>query len=103
MGAQLSRESGMPIVNCESCHGPGSLAIEGITPEKVARTPGLEADRCDYRTLVDMKKIPAQAKSLICLKCHTANATFNLHNCERQHAQHVRRVLFRLPQHSRGP
>ena len=22
MGTQLSRESGMPIVNCESCHGP---------------------------------------------------------------------------------
>ena len=27
MGAQLSRKSGMPTVDCESCHGPGSLAI----------------------------------------------------------------------------
>ena len=25
MGAQLSRNSGLPLVNCESCHGPGSL------------------------------------------------------------------------------
>jgi len=81
MGAQLSRESGMPIVNCESCHGPGSLAIDGITPEKVARdSKAGKQTACDYKTLVDMKKIPAQAKSLICLKCHTANATFNLHN-----------------------
>jgi DmsE family decaheme c-type cytochrome len=81
MGAQLSRESGMPIVNCESCHGPGSLAIEGITPEKVkADAAKGKQTACDYKTLIDMKKLPAQAKSLICLKCHTANATFNLHN-----------------------
>ncbi len=81
MGAQLSRESGMPIVNCESCHGPGSLAIEGLTPERVARDAKAgKQTACNYTTLVDMKKLPAQAKSLICLKCHTANATFNLHN-----------------------
>ena len=81
MGAQLSRESGMPIVNCESCHGPGSLAIDGITPEKVAKDAKAgKQTACDYKTLVDMKKIPAQAKSLICLTCHTANATFNLNN-----------------------
>src|SRR5574341_159462 len=35
MGAQLQRESGLPLVNCESCHGPGSLAVDGVTPEKV--------------------------------------------------------------------
>src|SRR3989304_623862 len=33
MGAQLSSKSGLPIVDCESCHGPGSLAVEGLTPE----------------------------------------------------------------------
>lgn len=81
MGVQLSRKSGMPLVNCESCHGPGSLAIEGITLEKV------EADAregrqtaCNYKTLIDIKNLPPQAQSLICLKCHSANATFNLHN-----------------------
>lgn len=81
MGAQLSKKSGMPIVDCESCHGPGSLAIEDITPEKVEqdRKEGKET-KCKYETLIDYKNLPAQALSLICLKCHTANATFNLHN-----------------------
>lgn len=81
MGAQLSKKSGMPIVDCESCHGPGSLAIQGITPEKVEqdRKEGKET-KCKYETLIDYKNLPPQALSLICLKCHTANATFNLHN-----------------------
>ncbi len=81
MGAQLSPKSGMPLVDCESCHGPGSLAVEQITAEKV------EADKkagrqtaCDHETLIDLKNLPSQAQSLICLKCHTANASFNLHN-----------------------
>ncbi len=81
MGAQLSRESGLPLVNCESCHGPGSLAVEDLTPEKVrAAEAAGKKPACDYKTFVDIKNLPAQAKSLICLKCHTANATFNLHN-----------------------
>ncbi|GBE02243.1 cytochrome c nitrite reductase pentaheme subunit [bacterium BMS3Bbin06] len=81
MGAQLSSKSGMPIVDCESCHGPGSLAIEGLTPEKVkADAAEGKQTACNYKTLIDIKSLPPQAKSLICLKCHTANATFNLHN-----------------------
>lgn len=81
MGAQLSKKSGMPIVDCESCHGPGSLAIEGIIPEKVEqdKKEGKET-KCKYEALIDYKNLPPQALSLICLKCHTANATFNLHN-----------------------
>lgn len=81
MGAQLSKKSGMPVVDCESCHGPGSLAIEDITPEKVEqdRKEGKET-KCKYEALIDYKNLPSQALSLICLKCHTANATFNLHN-----------------------
>lgn len=81
MGVQLSRKLGLPLVNCESCHGPGSLAIEGLTPEKVLEDAkkGIQT-ACNYKTFVDIKNLPAPAKSLICLKCHTANATFNLHN-----------------------
>lgn len=81
MGAQLKKESGMPLVDCESCHGPGSLAINGLTPEKIANdaAQGIKT-ACDFKTLIDLKTLPAPAQSLICLKCHTANATFNLHN-----------------------
>lgn len=81
MGVQLSKKSGMPLVDCESCHGPGSLAVEGLTPEKVeADAKAGKQTACDYKTLIDIKELPSQAKSLICLKCHTANSTFNLHN-----------------------
>lgn len=81
MGAQLSRESGMPVVNCESCHGPGSLAIDPLTPERLAADAmANKQTACDFKTFIDINNLPAQAKSLICLKCHTANATFNLHN-----------------------
>jgi len=80
MGVQLSRESGLPLVNCESCHGPGSLAIEGLTPERIlADQKTGKKTACDFKTFIDLKNLPAPAKSLICLKCHTANATFNLH------------------------
>ncbi len=80
MGAQLKRDSGLPLVDCESCHGPGSLAIKGITKELVEenRKKGIKT-ACNYKTLIDINNLPAPAKSLICLKCHTGNATFNLH------------------------
>ena len=80
MGAQLKKESGMPLVDCESCHGPGSLAIKGLSKELVEEKAkeGIKVS-CDYKTLIDLKNLPATAQSLICLKCHTANATFNLH------------------------
>lgn len=81
MGVQLSKQSGMPLVNCESCHGPGSLAVEGLTPEQVAsdRAAGIQT-ACKYDTLLDLATLPAPAQSLICLNCHTRNATFNLHD-----------------------
>lgn len=81
MGAQLQKESGLPLVDCETCHGPGSLAIEGLSRELVESDAkkGIKT-KCDFKTLIDLKTLPATAQSLICLKCHTANATFNLHN-----------------------
>ncbi|MCB2183874.1 MAG: DmsE family decaheme c-type cytochrome [Desulfobulbaceae bacterium] len=81
MGAQLKKESGMPLVDCESCHGPGSLAIKGLTREMVEMNAakGIKT-ACDFKTLIDLKNLPATAQSLTCLKCHTVNATFNLHN-----------------------
>jgi DmsE family decaheme c-type cytochrome len=81
MGVQLQKKSGMPLVDCESCHGPGSLAIMGLTKELAEQNArqGIKT-ACDFKTLIDLKNLPATAQSLICLKCHTANATFNLHN-----------------------
>ena len=81
MGAQLSKKSGMPIVDCESCHGPGSLAVADITPEKVAEDAKHgKQTACDYKSLIDLKDLPAPAQSLICLKCHSGASNFNLHN-----------------------
>lgn len=80
MGAQMSAKSGMPLVDCESCHGPGSLAIEGISPELVAKNlADGNQTACNYDTLLHLHDLPDQAQSLLCLKCHSANATFNLH------------------------
>lgn len=81
MGAQMSGESGMPLVDCEACHGPGSLAIEGLTRELVEENArqGIKT-ACDYQKLIDLENLPAPAQSLVCLNCHSADATFNLHN-----------------------
>ncbi len=81
MGAQMSGTTGLPLIDCESCHGPGSLAIEGITAERVKADAekGIRTE-CRHETLIDLKSLPSPALSLICLKCHSANATFNLHN-----------------------
>lgn len=64
-GEQIIAETGLPLVNCESCHGPGSLAIEHAD----------EKGKCDFETFLPLKEFPSQAQSLICLKCHSAVST----------------------------
>jgi DmsE family decaheme c-type cytochrome len=71
-GEQVAAESGLPLVNCESCHGPGSLAVA-----ELATTPSGEP-RCRFETLLPLDELPAQAQSLICIKCHSAASTPNL-------------------------
>jgi len=82
MGDQLKMSSsGMMVVDCESCHGPASdlmAAIAGLDVGKEKdRSVIIDAHRDN---LLDYETLPAGARSLICLKCHTANSTFNIHN-----------------------
>lgn len=72
-GDQISTETGLPLVNCESCHGPGSLAIANFTEKDGVKT-------CDFKTLLPLDEFPAQAQAMLCLKCHSAASTPNLAN-----------------------
>ena len=72
-GEQIRSETGLPLVNCESCHGPGSLAIANIEESK--RQHGEAGDKCDTSKMLDIRQLPPQAQSLICLKCHSAAST----------------------------
>lgn len=69
-GEQIAADTGLPLVNCESCHGPGSLAIVGAH----------EKGECNFETLLPIEKLPSQAQSLLCLKCHSAASTPSLHH-----------------------
>jgi DmsE family decaheme c-type cytochrome len=62
-GEQVAAGTNAPLVNCESCHGPGSLAVANIVD-----------GACDSSTFIDIKNIPAGARSLICLKCHSGQS-----------------------------
>ena len=77
-GEQIRPEDGLPLVNCESCHGPGSLAIAnlGDDPETNDRLN----KKCDSATFLDIMKLPPQAQSLICLKCHSSASIPTLSN-----------------------
>jgi len=67
-GEQIASDTGLPLVNCESCHGAGSLAVEHAEKDQ----------KCNTKELLPIGDFPAQAQSLICLKCHSAASTPNL-------------------------
>jgi DmsE family decaheme c-type cytochrome len=71
-GSQIDTSSGLPLVNCESCHGPGSLAVADLPEQTQA------GQECRYDTMLPLADLPSQAQSLLCLKCHSANSSANL-------------------------
>lgn len=75
-GEQIKPEDGLPLVNCESCHGPGSLAIADL--EDDPEINDTLKKKCDTTKFLDIMNLPPQAQSLICLKCHSADSTPNL-------------------------
>ena len=75
-GEQIKPEGSLPLVNCESCHGPGSLAIVKIGDDVESNDE--KKVKCDTSTFLDIMNLPPQAQSLICLKCHSAASTPNL-------------------------
>lgn len=77
-GSQVESGTGMPLVNCETCHGPGSQAVARATEDK----------KCDTKKFVQIKELPAGARSLICLKCHSSHSMGNMQYWSAsQHAQ----------------
>jgi len=80
MGASMAAEQGVTQIDCESCHGPGSLAVEGLSPDKVRAdaAQGIQT-ACKHDTLIDFPNLPVTAQNLLCLNCHSTLATFNLH------------------------
>jgi len=75
-GEQIKPDTGLPLVNCESCHGPGSLAIENLVED--AAFNDANKKKCDTAKFLDIMNLPPQAQSLICLKCHSTASTPNL-------------------------
>ncbi len=60
----------MPLVNCESCHGPGSEAIAQDYIEKHGQ--------CDTTEFIPIRRLPAGAQALLCLKCHSSYSLGNV-------------------------
>ncbi|MDF1562119.1 MAG: DmsE family decaheme c-type cytochrome [Deltaproteobacteria bacterium] len=81
MGQQPGSAEGEHRVDCESCHGPGSLAIAGLDHDEVeaAAARGIKIP-CRYETLTPIKRLPAGAQDLMCLNCHSSSANPNLHD-----------------------
>lgn len=67
-GQQTRTDNGMPLVNCETCHGPGSLAVAQAGKDK----------KCDTSQLVVTTNLPPMARDLLCMRCHSSYSMTNI-------------------------
>ncbi len=91
-GDQISTETGLPLVNCESCHGPGSLAIATAVEKKT----------CDFKTLLPISEFPAQAQAMTLPEVPLGGLDAEPHQLERQYPCPERGELLLLPQAAQG-
>lgn len=114
MGTQLKiSSSGMMIVDCESCHGPGSVPLaeleeKGLMPKRpddpISPENKAKIKEIMRKNFINFDELPGPVRSQICLKCHTANASFNLHNWNASaHALNDVSCSNCHPIHSEGP
>jgi len=73
------------VVGCESCHGPGSLHVAA----------GGDKDDPGFKTIRNLKNLPAAAASEICASCHKAGEQFYW-----QHSDHARNGVACIKCHS---
>jgi DmsE family decaheme c-type cytochrome len=69
-GQQKVEGTDMPLVNCETCHGPGS---EAINADYIA-----EHNECNHAEHIPLRELPAAAQSMLCLKCHSSYSMANM-------------------------
>ncbi|UCF31328.1 MAG: DmsE family decaheme c-type cytochrome [bacterium] len=69
-GQQRVEGTGVPLVNCETCHGPGS---EAVSADYINQN-----NQCDTSKFIPIRELPAAAQSLLCLKCHSAYSMVNV-------------------------
>ena len=60
----LKRVATCPWSNCESCHGPGSLAIVSISEDSASNDA--RKVKCDTSTFLNLLRLPFRAQALSC-------------------------------------
>jgi len=66
-------QSSGKTVNCMDCHQPDYLAVKDVHAEKTRKA-------CNFKTFVNISKLPKAEQTKMCMDCHCALATFALHN-----------------------